>query len=68
MLIIGPYEICPHSKKCQYADTGVNICRGCDPERSNNFTCDLYQNNGSILSNKFRSSLDTTGTMKIIHE
>ncbi len=67
MIKILAKQICPFSSKCQYADNGINICQGTNSERNTIFTCSFCDKDGNIQDNKYRSSLDQTGNMRIIH-
>jgi len=69
MLTLNPHQKCPHSSRCQYSDTGTNICKGADTNRDYEFICTFFnESDSSISPGNFRSSLDQTGKMKVILE
>jgi len=71
MLSLKPNQTCPYSKTCSYNNKisqANSYCKGADPARTTEFTCNLIDDNGTIIENKFRSSLDETGKMKVILE
>lgn len=69
-LILDKNEVCKYSKTCKY-NSGYGsspFCIGSDPNRNTVFLCDLVDDKGVIIEDKFRSNLDKTGKMKIILE
>jgi len=67
MLILKPFERCPYAYKCPYTNKSNQLCRGDDKNRNTEFKCNYYQNDGTILTNKYRNPLDYTGTSQILH-
>lgn len=67
-LTLLPNQICPYSKNCPYTNTINSYCNGSDPKRDTVFTCEFINEQGVFLENKFRSSKDITGKMKVLHE
>ena len=68
-LILQPNQVCPFTKTCPYKNSANDYCHGALSTRVLQFVCDFADENGlKIKENMFRSKLDVTGKMEILHD
>ena len=67
-MILKPNEICKNLT-CPYQKdpSHLGYCQGLNPERKNEFVCNM-NNNGSINEKVYRSPYDKTGKCVLLEE